>query len=164
MLVLIFGGATLVLRDPRFHQVEADVFLWLVALAFLGSSGSASAPLAQRLLGAALGEPAAIVPRRAVAPLNCCWVAFYALLGALNLVVADTPASAPGSISRCSASALRSLVFAVAQALWLATRAPSPRVAAVSAMRTPHRAATGRAASAALLQRALASAQLRDRR
>ena len=37
VLVLIFGGATLVLHDRTFIQWKPTVFFWLVSLAFIGS-------------------------------------------------------------------------------------------------------------------------------
>ena len=50
VLVLVLGGATLVLRDPRFLKWKPTIFLWLVALASLASPWIGRTPLAQRLL------------------------------------------------------------------------------------------------------------------
>ena len=49
-LVLTLGGTTLLLHDVRFLKWKPTVFLWLVAIAAIGSTWYGRAPLAQRLL------------------------------------------------------------------------------------------------------------------
>ena len=49
VLVLVFGGATLVLHDPRFLKIKPTLLLWLMATRLpRRASGSAAQPLAQR--------------------------------------------------------------------------------------------------------------------
>src|SRR5690242_7784847 len=50
LLVLLLGGATLILRDTRFLKWKPTIFLWLVAVAATLSVWIGKAPLAQRLL------------------------------------------------------------------------------------------------------------------
>lgn len=85
-LVVLFGAATLILRNARFIQWKPSIFLWLLALAFLVSSFVGSQPLAQRMLQPALAD--ASLPRRDWLKLNHAWVAFGLLTGAANLVLA----------------------------------------------------------------------------
>ena len=66
VLVLIFGGATLILHDRVFIQWKPTVFFWLVSLAFIGSFWTGKRTLTERLLGGPLTE--AFGARRATAP------------------------------------------------------------------------------------------------
>jgi intracellular septation protein len=116
-LVLVFGTATLVLRDARFIQWKPSIFLWLLALAFLGSAFIGQQTLAQRLLQPALGE--AQLERRDWLKLNWAWVLYGLVIGTANIVVAysvpeDTWVSLkiPGLMGSM-------LLFLVGQMFWL---------------------------------------------
>jgi intracellular septation protein len=121
LLVLALGSATLILRDPRFLKWKPTVFLWLVALASLLSPWVSRAPLAQRLL-APMVSGSETVPRRTWLRLNLLWVGFYAALGALNLWVADNASERAWVNFKVFGLSAAFLVFAIAQALWLAAR------------------------------------------
>jgi len=88
VLVFLFGTATLILHDLRFIQWKPTVFFWLASLAFLGSHWIGKQTLTQGLLSAALGGEEIRVAHSTWKRLNLLWVAFYALLGGLNLLVA----------------------------------------------------------------------------
>jgi intracellular septation protein len=85
-LVLLFGASTLLLRDIRFLQWKPSIFLWLLALAFLGSAFIGRQTLAQRMLQPALGESQ--LTRTDWLKLNTSWVLYGLLVGGLNLLVA----------------------------------------------------------------------------
>ncbi len=87
-LVLVLGSATLLLRDPRFIQWKLSVLMWLASGAFLVSQFVGAKPLVQRFLESALAEHLAPVSDRIWARINLAWVAYFALVGALNLYVA----------------------------------------------------------------------------
>lgn len=87
-LVFLFGTATLMLHNLRFIQWKPTVFFWLASLAFLASFWLGKQTLTQRLLGAALSGEDSRVPEGTWRRLNALWVLFYALLGAVNLLVA----------------------------------------------------------------------------
>jgi intracellular septation protein len=132
VLVLIFGGATLVLHNPLFIQWKPTVFFWLVSLAFLGSAWIGERTLTERLLGSALAEAfgerlrlSATMWRR----LNLLWVLFYALLGALNVVVLEYLSERAWAALKL-VDVLLMLIFVAAQIMWLAARAsPAGRTA-----------------------------------
>ncbi len=84
VLVVLFGGATLFLRDPRFIQLKPTVLQWLMAIIFAGSHLIGDRVIVQRLLASKLTLPAPIWSR-----LNVSWVFFFFLSGGLNLYVAN---------------------------------------------------------------------------
>jgi len=83
LLVLLLGGATLLLHDETFVKWKPTVVNWLFALVFLGSQFIGGKTLVERMMASAIDLPAEIWSR-----LNSLWVAFFALMGAANLYVA----------------------------------------------------------------------------
>ena len=81
--VVIFGAATLILRDQRFIQWKPTVFNWVLAAVFLGSQYIGERSLLQRLLGNQLS-----LTRKVWSRLNVLWIGNFTLVGALNLFVA----------------------------------------------------------------------------
>ncbi len=84
-LVVILGGATLLLRDQAFIMWKPTIVNWLFAAAFLGSQWFMKKSLLQRMMEQAVTLPADIWAR-----LNYAWVAFFVLSGIANLYVAYT--------------------------------------------------------------------------
>ena len=84
VLLVVFGGATIALKDPLFIQWKPTVINWLFALVFAGSHLIGDRPLVQRMMGGALPirEP------RVWIRLNIAWVLFFVVAGIANLVVA----------------------------------------------------------------------------
>ena len=133
VLVLIFGGATLVLHNRLFIQWKPTVFFWLVSLAFLGSAWIGERTLTERLLGSALAEAFGERLRLSAAlwrRLNLLWVLFYALLGALNVVVLEYLSERAWAALKL-VDVLLMLVFVAAQVMWLAARASPAGTTAV---------------------------------
>ena len=83
LLVLVLGGATLLLHDETFVKWKPTVVNWLFALAFLGSQFIGGKTLVERMMSGAIDLPAEIWSR-----LNTLWVAFFVLMGVANLYVA----------------------------------------------------------------------------
>ncbi|AQA19455.1 intracellular septation protein A [Halioglobus japonicus] len=81
--IIIFGGATLVLRNELFIQWKPTIFNWVLALAFGGSQFIGDKNLMERTLGSQI-----VLPRYVWTRLNMLWVGNFTLVGALNLVVA----------------------------------------------------------------------------
>lgn len=82
VLLIVFGGLTIGLRDPIFVMWKPTLVNWLFALAFLGTAYIGERPLVERLMGQAISVPAPVWRR-----LNWAWVLFFALLGLANLYV-----------------------------------------------------------------------------
>jgi len=83
LLILLLGGATLLLHDKTFIKWKPTAVNWLFAVAFLGSQFIGEKPLVQRMM-----EQAVQMPRPAWLRLNLSWVAFFLIMGIANLYVA----------------------------------------------------------------------------
>jgi intracellular septation protein len=117
LLVLAFGTLTLYLRDARFIQWKPTIFLWGAALVFLVTGFTAREPLVRHFLGpVAVGHR---VTRSQWRGLNWLWVAFYAALGALNLVIARSAPEKTWVNFKVFGLTAALMVFLVAQAFWL---------------------------------------------
>ena len=83
LAVVIFGSATLILRDQRFIQWKPTVFNWGLAVVFMASQFFGEKNLLQRFMGHQLKLPSRVWGR-----LNALWIGNFALVGTLNIVVA----------------------------------------------------------------------------
>ena len=83
LAVLLFGAATLILRDQRFIQWKPTVVNWVLAAVFLGSQFIGKRTVLERVLGSQLTLSRLIWTR-----LNVLWIGNFALVGAVNLFVA----------------------------------------------------------------------------
>ena len=81
--VVVFGTATLVLRDQRLIQWKPTVFNWVMAAQFFGSQFVGEKTLMERLLSQQLILSEVIWKR-----VNALWVTNFVTVGALNLYVA----------------------------------------------------------------------------
>jgi intracellular septation protein len=81
--VLAFGSATLIFRNQLFIQWKPTIFNWALALAFIISQFVGEKNLMERTLGTQIELAKPVWAR-----LNVLWVSNFAIVGALNLVVA----------------------------------------------------------------------------
>ena len=84
-LVLVLGGATLILHDPIFVKWKPTIVNWLFAAAFLGSLLIGQKTLLERMMGEQLELPPPVWVK-----LTFAWVLFFCILGLANLYVAFT--------------------------------------------------------------------------
>ncbi len=82
-LLLVFGGLTLLLRDPVFIKWKPTVINWLFAAVFLGSHWIGARPLVERMMSHAIKAQRAVWLR-----LSWMWIVFFVGIGLLNLYVA----------------------------------------------------------------------------
>ena len=83
--LILFGGATLLFRDPLFIKWKPTVVNWLFALVFMGSRYFGEKTLVERMMSHAITVPVPVWIR-----LNWAWVIFFTSMGLLNLYVAYT--------------------------------------------------------------------------
>lgn len=82
-IIVVFGGATLLLHDEAFIKVKPTALYWLFALVLLFSK-----ILFKKNLIRSLMEEKMSLPDRIWGQLNLAWSGFFILLGVLNLYVA----------------------------------------------------------------------------
>lgn len=82
-LVLIFGTATLVFKNPLFIKWKPTIVEWLFAGVFLFTQFVSKKPLTQRLMGNQVE-----LPQKTWDILNFSWALFFVLMGCLNLYFA----------------------------------------------------------------------------
>jgi intracellular septation protein len=121
-LILAFGAATLLLHDPRFIKWKASIFMWLLALAYLGSQWIGRQTLTQRTLQAALPDGLTLAAREWTS-LNLQWVATFATLGFANWWIAFHLPEAWWVKFKFAGIPVALLLVAIAQSVWLTRRA-----------------------------------------
>ena len=83
-LLLLFGGATLLFKDPLFVQWKPTAINWLFGLFFLGSQFIGDKPVVERMMSMAID----LQHPRMWRQLNLAWVCFFFLSGLANVLVA----------------------------------------------------------------------------
>jgi len=82
-IIVVFGGATLLLHDETFIKWKPTVLYWLFALLLSGSALLFRKNLLRVMLKSQIVLPEAVWSR-----LNWSWAGFFAFMGAANLFVA----------------------------------------------------------------------------
>lgn len=83
ILVLIFGGATLLLHDVMFLKWKVSIVNWLFGAACLFSQWFSKKSLIQRLMEQNIQLPQPVWKR-----LNSMWAWFFILMGTINIFIA----------------------------------------------------------------------------
>nr|CRH07315.1 Intracellular septation protein A [Candidatus Magnetococcus massalia] len=83
VLVILFGGATLLLEDPMFIKWKPTILQWILSVGFLLSMFIGKRTLVERLLDAQV-----TLPKPQWRHLNIAWTLFLLFSGTLNLYVA----------------------------------------------------------------------------
>lgn len=80
VLIIIFGGATLISHDAMFIKWKVSVLYWLFAVVILGSHFIGHKPIVERIMDSQIDLPEKIWRR-----LSTSWIIFFLLVGFLNL-------------------------------------------------------------------------------
>ncbi len=83
VLIVVLGGATLILQDETFIKWKPTAVNWLFGAVFLGSRFIGKKTIVEYLLGANLALPKPVWFR-----LNASWVIFFIVIGIVNLYIA----------------------------------------------------------------------------
>jgi intracellular septation protein len=86
-LVVVLGALSIFLDNPLFFKWKPTLLNWALAAAFLGSAFIGERTFAERILDSVAGASIRL-DRPGWLRLNAMWVAFFAVSGALNIVVA----------------------------------------------------------------------------
>jgi len=114
VMVAVLGGLTLWFHNDTFIKWKPSAVYWSLGLAFWFSQAVFRRNLLRQLLGEQLRLPDTIWQR-----LNFAWVAFFGLMGLLNLWVAYTFDSDVWVNFKVFGATALMLVFTVAQGLYL---------------------------------------------
>jgi intracellular septation protein len=117
VLVLVFGGLTLLVHDATFIKWKPSIVNWLFAAAFLVSQYTRGPTIVQRMLGENVTLDAGSWKR-----LNLMWVAFFLFAGALNIFVAYRYDEATWVNFKLFGLMGLTLAFALAQGVWIARK------------------------------------------
>jgi len=114
-LIVVFGGATLLLRDETFIKWKPTVLYWLFSMALLVSALFFRKNLIKAMMGSQITAPDNVWKKLLVA-----WVGFFAFMGAINLFVAYGYSTDTWVNFKLFGSMGLMLVFIVGQAIVLA--------------------------------------------
>jgi intracellular septation protein len=118
-IIVVFGGATLILRDEMFIKWKPTVLYWISSAAFFGGLAFRT-----NFVKTLLSDAEIVMPERAWTQLAIAWGMFFLAMGALNLWVAyNFPTDVWVKVKVFGGIGLL-LAFIVAQALWLARHIP----------------------------------------
>jgi intracellular septation protein len=114
-IIVVFGGATLLLHDETFIKWKPTVLYWLFGASLLGAQAFFRRNLIQAMLGDKVSMPEAGWTR-----LNWSWIGFFVFMGAANLYVAfNYPTDLWVNFKVFGGMGLM-LVFVILQAVFLA--------------------------------------------
>ncbi|CCD29554.1 intracellular septation protein [Candidatus Glomeribacter gigasporarum BEG34] len=113
-IVAVFGSATLLLHNEIFIKWKPTALYGLFAAAL----AVAQFGFGKNLIQAALDKQIAL-PSRIWSRLNMAWMAFFAALGLLNLVVAYHFSTAAWAHFKLFGATACLVIFIIAQSLWL---------------------------------------------
>ena len=116
VLVLVFGGLTLLIHDATFIKWKPTIVNLLFAGAFVASQFMRGPTIVQRLMG----ENLQLKPESLWTRLNLMWVAFFLVCAALNLYVAYNYSEDTWVNFKLFGLMGLTIVFALAQGFWLA--------------------------------------------
>jgi intracellular septation protein len=114
-IIVVFGGATLLLQDETFIKWKPTVLYWLFAVVLAVSALAFRKNLIQSMLSGQVALPEPVWAR-----LNLSWVGFFAFMGAANLYVAFTFSTDLWVNFKLFGGMGLMLLFVVAQSVYLA--------------------------------------------
>lgn len=114
-LVLVLGGATLLLHKQIFIQWKPSIVYWVFALILFASQIFGNRPLLQRMLGDKLKLPMPVWSR-----VNFAWAIFFLLLGFLNIYVVYNYTTDAWVNFKLFGTLGLTLLFVIVQAIYMA--------------------------------------------
>jgi intracellular septation protein len=115
ILIVVFGGITLLLHNEMFIKWKPTVLYWALAVIFLGSQLFCDKSFIQRLM-----ESNITLPPAAWRHLNIAWVLFFSIMGIVNLFVIYHFSTNAWVNFKLFGMLGLTLIFAIAQGIYLA--------------------------------------------
>lgn len=122
VLIVVFGGATLYLRDPMFIKWKPTVLNWLFGIVFLASQAFGERTVIERMLGSQLELPGSVWRR-----LNLVWTLFFIAIGGVNLFVAYRFEEAVWVNFKLFGMLGLTFLFVILQSIYLSRYLPEPK-------------------------------------
>jgi len=113
--VLILGGASLFFQNELFFKWKPSVIYWLIASAILIGQAIRRKPSLEGLLSKSIELPPQVWYR-----LDYAWASFFALLGAVNIVVAYQFTTSVWVYFKLFGTLGAFILFIIIQMIWLA--------------------------------------------
>jgi len=113
-LVVLFGGATLLLHDEQFIKWKPTVINWLFAAAFAASHWIGDKPILARMLSGQVDLPMVFLRQ-----LSWAWVGFFVMMGGVNLFVINHYDTDTWVNFKMFGLLGMTLVFIVLQSAWI---------------------------------------------
>ncbi|PCH57255.1 MAG: septation protein A [Legionellales bacterium] len=114
-MMLILGGATLLLQDETFVKLKPTAVYWVLALVFVGSRYfGTKVPLIQRFTGKNI-----TLPNASWQLINNAWCIFLLLMGATNLYVVQNFSTSTWVNFKLFGTLGMTIVFVTAQAFYM---------------------------------------------
>jgi intracellular septation protein len=121
VLVVLLGGATLAFQDKAFIQWKPTIVNWLFAVGFLATQFIGDKTVVERLMGSSMELPKSIWSR-----LNLAWVAFFVVVGIVNLYVAYNFSEEIWVDFKLFGMLGLTILFIILQGLYIAKHAKEP--------------------------------------
>jgi len=118
-LVVVLGGATIWFHNATFIMWKPSILYWVMGLAFWFSHAVLGKNLPQALMGEQMNLPPAIWQR-----INIAWIAFFGLMGLLNLYVAYSFTQSTWATFKVFGATGLMFLFVLAQGLYLSRYLP----------------------------------------
>jgi len=118
-LVVVLGGATIWFHNATFIMWKPSILYWVMGLAFWFSHAVLGKNLPQALMGEQMNLPPAIWQR-----INFAWIAFFGLMGLLNLYVAYSFTQSTWATFKVFGATGLMFLFVLAQGLYLSRYLP----------------------------------------
>ena len=115
VLIVVFGGATILLQDKRFIMWKPTVLYWLFALVLAGSQALFGKSLIKSLMGSQLDLPDGVWRT-----MSWNWSLFFLAMGFANLYVMYQFSEETWATFKVFGATGLTLVFMLAQLPWLA--------------------------------------------
>jgi intracellular septation protein len=133
VLVVVLGGATIWFHNATFIKWKPSVLYWAMGLSFWVSQTFFRKNLLQTMIGEQLDLPTKVWQR-----LNFAWIAFFGLMGLLNLYVAYSFSTSTWASFKAFGATGLMLVFMIAQGFYL-SRHIKPEAEPAQVEPTPER-------------------------
>lgn len=115
IVIVLFGGATLILDDSRFIQAKPSVLYLLMGLALIFARYALKRNLLKNIMGEQLNLPSTVWDK-----LNLLWFGFFVFMAALNWFIAATFSQDTWAYFKMFGTLGLTIVFVIAQSFYLA--------------------------------------------